>query len=149
MGVEISTFNFSKSDFSLFDEKVDDETKLLREWFSQNRFSNELGKGGFELECWLVDSRCRPAPANVDFIKNLGDPQTVPELTKYNFEINSLPFSIKNRGLLDLKQDLQNRWERAEEVAKKMNLRVMMIGILPTAQRSHMNIANINGANSR
>lgn len=147
MGVDISKLKFNKSDVTLFNEKIRDETKLLNDWFGQKRFSASVGTGGFELESWLVDSRCRPAPANVDFLKNLDDPTIVPELTKYNFEINTPPFSIKGNGLSDLKNDLHKRWKRAEEHAKTMNLRVMMIGILPTVKESHMCLENISPSN--
>ena len=140
MGVDISKLHFSKSDMSLFKEKIRDETKLLNEWFCQNRFSTLVGTGGFELEAWLVDSNCRPVPGNVEFIEQLNDPMVVPELAKYNFELNTKPFSVKGHGLLSLKQDLKNRWKQAELQAQKMNLRTMMIGILPTVQEKQLNI---------
>ncbi|MFK7827001.1 MAG: glutamate--cysteine ligase [Oligoflexales bacterium] len=147
MGVDISKLHFSKSDVSLFNEKIRDETKLINDWFCKKQFSNKVGTGGFELESWLVDSRCRPVPANVEFIEELDDPMIVPELAKYNFELNSKPFSIKGDGLLHLKKDLRNKWKKAEEQAKKMNLRLMMIGILPTIQEGQLNMENISPSN--
>ena len=90
MGDEISRSEFSSEDVKEFKKRLRNETRILKSWFENNDFEATKGKCGFELEAWLVDKNYQPAPVNETFLENVDDPLVVPELSKFNFEINSI-----------------------------------------------------------
>jgi hypothetical protein len=58
---------------------------------------------GLEVEAWLTDKDCIPSPSSLEFIDMLKDPDVVPEISKFNFELNSDPHLFKE-GMLNLKK---------------------------------------------
>ena len=91
MGQEIEEVQFTPDDFVEYADRLRAETALLGEWFSADIFSPRDRMGGFELEAWLIDSRGRPAPVNETFLKHLDNPMVVPELARFNVELNDHP----------------------------------------------------------
>ena len=94
MGQEIASTRFHHRDFKDFAARLREETALLADWFREGRFADEGPIGGFELEAWLVDRKYRPAPLNVVFLQRLGNPLVVPELAKFNVELNTPPHHL-------------------------------------------------------
>jgi gamma-glutamyl:cysteine ligase YbdK (ATP-grasp superfamily) len=132
MGQEISVRHFNKKDFTRFEERLEEETELLRRWFEQDRWESGGSIGGFELEAWLVDRHCRPAPANEEYLQRLADPLVVPELARFNVELNTPPHHLTGTVLGSMERDLAATWGHCSRVAQEMDLRLSMIGILPS-----------------
>ena len=147
MGEEISTSHFSKQDFNQFNEKIKDESKLLKVWFEKKKFSRQKNIGGCELEAWLVGSDNLPKAKNTSFIEALNDPDVVHEIAKFNIEFNTSPQSIAGNGIAKIKDDLDRRWKQTEKKAAEMNLRLMMIGVLPTVNKKDLNLGNMTPSN--
>ena len=55
MGEEISNVRFRKSHFRDFQDRLQQETALLQNWFETHAFDCGQQTGGFEIEAWLVD----------------------------------------------------------------------------------------------
>ena len=91
MGQEIENSHFSQEDFAAFAERLEQETALLDSWFAEAAFPECNAVGGFELEAWLVDDQARPAPVNSEFLSKLEDQLVVPELARFNIELNGNP----------------------------------------------------------
>ncbi|NJK64927.1 MAG: hypothetical protein HC921_21480 [Synechococcaceae cyanobacterium SM2_3_1] len=91
MGQEVSTSHFLHQDFVEFADHLRRETELLQEWFQQAYFDPEEGIGGFELEAWLVDHQGNPNPINQLYLQAVESPLVVPELARFNVEINADP----------------------------------------------------------
>lgn len=144
MGDEISTSHFSKKDFTRFDSRMREETALLEKWFTQQRFADELPKGGFELEAWLVDRKCRPAPINEEFLEKAADTMVVPELSRFNVEFNGQPRTLNGAVFTAMCNELNATWERARNVAHSLDATVAMIGILPTVTEDELILANMS-----
>ena len=53
---------------------------------------------GFELEAWLVDHGLLPAPINEAYLGALDDPLVVPELSRFNVELNGTPLPLRSDG---------------------------------------------------
>jgi gamma-glutamyl:cysteine ligase YbdK (ATP-grasp superfamily) len=144
MGKEITRSHFNKRDFSAFESRLREETALLQEWFEHDGFSPTHGVGGFEVECWLIDAEGYPAPNNDRFLEKLQSPLVVPELAKFNIEINTPPRRLQGSALRRMQENLDNLWKRCNETAAIMNSRLIMTGILPTVGEQMLSLANIS-----
>ena len=68
MGDEITHSDFLDTDFELFNKHLQQETRLLGQWFEDGTFSSHVPVCGLELEAWLIDRQARPAPVNRQFL---------------------------------------------------------------------------------
>ncbi len=144
MGSEIGHTSFSESDFRRFREHLRKETGILMEWFSDDRFENDREMSGFELEGWLVDENFLPVPRNREFLERMNSPLVVPELSKYNFEINAEPRPLDKNLPGHLHDSLTALWRGCSSHAEAMGCRVLMTGILPTIEDRMLTLDNIS-----
>ncbi len=144
MGQEIEAARFSRADFVAYAGRLRAETELLGEWFRDAVFSVRDRMGGFELEAWLVDDAARPAPVNEVFLRRLGNPMVVPELARFNVELNDHPQHLWGSALSRFEASLGATWRQCTRVAEGMQAHLMMIGILPTVQESELSPANMS-----
>ena len=134
MGEEIIGEHFTRDDFHRFSARLREETRLLGDWLQSGRLADEPPRIGYELEAWLVDRHGRPAPRNAELLQRLGDPMVVHELAQFNMELNGMPLPLADQPFRGMQRDLQERWTRCAEVAAELDLRPLMIGILPSAR---------------
>lgn len=144
MGQEIPAQHFHQRDFRRFERRLRAETDLLCAWIDESRFSTRPPMVGIELEAWLVDAQGRPAPANEAFLEALAMPTVVPELARFNIELNVAPQPLERRGLDALEGELAATWKRCVEVAQGMDLDVVAIGILPTLRDADLTGDNMS-----
>ncbi len=144
MGREVETNRFSHQDFKTFAQRLADETALLGDWFAGDVFGAGRPSAGFELEAWLVDDDCRPAPRNEDFLPALDDPLVVPELASFNIEINCTPRPLRGDALSRLRAELETTWRRCRTRARSMDLELVMIGHLPTVRADDLHLGNMS-----
>lgn len=144
MGQEIDVEEFRPADFERFRARVAAETALLGQWMREGRLARESGIGGFEVEAWLIDGQCRPAPVNEAFLAQLNNPLVVPELARFNVEMNGTPQPLHGRALRVLEQELETTWQACRRCARSMDIDLAMIGILPTVQDQQLSLANMS-----
>jgi hypothetical protein len=144
MGDEIRHGHFRRRDFNAFESRLREETALLARWIEQGRLSRAGDIGGFELEAWLVDQRGHPAPLNDRFLERLDSPLVVPELARFNIELNTAPRRLAGDALAGMERELAATWRRCEEVAHSLEARMAMIGILPTVTEFDLSLDNIS-----
>jgi gamma-glutamyl:cysteine ligase YbdK (ATP-grasp superfamily) len=144
MGQEISSTRFKKTDFSYFEEKLAAETELLQSWFTEQRFSRQQGVGGLEVEAWLIDRQARPAPVNEQYLRQLDNPLVVPELARFNVELNVHPQQLTGDGLTKLFTELDDVWQSCQCQANRLDNSLVMTGILPTVSDRDLTLANMS-----
>ncbi|MDA8791750.1 hypothetical protein N9N67_00820 [Bacteriovoracaceae bacterium] len=137
MGQEVSNTSFSDNEAKRFKQKLIEETKLLQTWFKEKHFSDQEKKCGLELEAWMVDRDFVPAPISDQFISLLQNPLVVPELSKFNFELNTLPCAFGDNVFSSLERQLKKIWKGCEAQAAAMDAKALIIGTLPVL-RDHM-----------
>lgn len=138
MGQEIERTRFSPADFAAFDARLRAETALLHDWFRDAAFSSRDRVGGFELEAWLIDAAGRPAPVNAPFLARLDDPLVVPELARFNVEVNSRPEPLCGQALSRMLAGLEATCARCQRVAAEFDASLLAIGILPTLREDDL-----------
>lgn len=144
MGQEIADSHFTPEDFEEFSQRLKHETRELAGWIADGVFPTGEPVGGFELEAWLVNRDARPVALNNELIERLGDPQVVPELARFNLELNGEPQALRGDGLSRMANGLAATWSRCRQVAGELDSRLAMIGILPTVRRSDFLLENMS-----
>jgi hypothetical protein len=144
MGEEIDVVQFSEEDYLRFQRKLQEENRLLHQWFSQDKMDDRKPVAGFELEAWLLDENYRPAPLNEAYLQKLASPLASPELASFNFEVNSTPQDLRAHALSTLYSELVQTWKACQQTAQDMGCQSVMVGILPTLQNEDLNLANMS-----
>ena len=144
MGQEISQSRFRKQDFVNFEARLQQETELLAEHFDRQRFSAERCLAGFELEAWLVDEECRPLPENERLLAALDSELVVPELARFNVELNGEPRHLSGKALSKMQRELAHTWALCQEAAAPLGGELLMVGILPTVREQELVLANMS-----
>ena len=147
MGDEIATTGFRAEDFSLFARRLAEETEFARAMFAQMRFSRAGFSLGFEIEAWIVDHNFFPAPINQRLLEALGNPLVVPELSRFNVELNSEPLALAADALDRAEEALSRLWGQCNAVAHGLGANMVMIGTLPTIRDEDLTLANISPLN--
>ena len=137
MGQEIVHSDFSNSDIKEFHSRLLNETKILKGWFDNQVFSKAPPKIGIELEAWLVNDNFLPEPESDKYLTSLNDPKVVPEISRFNFEINSDPVDLKGACFTELFNEVDEVWRKCEKHANTSGNHAMQIGTLATL-RPHM-----------
>ncbi len=144
MGEEIDHRHLSEVDFARFSAGLEKETALLRSWFANGELSSREATGGFELEAWLVDQQAHPCANNVAFLDALNSPLVVPELARFNIELNGTPQALYGDGLSKMHMELQATWKACSDTAQQLENELLMIGILPTVQDEDLTTENMS-----
>lgn len=144
MGQEISDSEFDQAAFTEFRRRVDDETDLLADWLAKGRLRSTQRRFGFEVEGWLVDAQGRPVARNQDFLDRVNDPLVVPELSRFNFEINSHPLVLTGGALDATHGELRSRWARCQKTADDLGIYPVLTGILPTVRSTDLTLDNMS-----
>lgn len=147
MGQEITRTRFSGADFEDFHRHLAEETDFFSRLAAGGGLSDPRYVAGFELEAWLLDHAGFPNPVNQAYLTALDDPMVVPELSRFNVELNAAPVEMGAGVLRALERSLQRTWNACQQVAHGMDTVLAMIGILPTIRNEDLCLANISAMN--
>jgi gamma-glutamyl:cysteine ligase YbdK (ATP-grasp superfamily) len=147
MGQEIPSRRFSDEDFAEFGRRLEAETRLLAQWFEEGAFEQRGNLAGMELEACLMQPNGDPAPDNQRFMKGLEEPLVVPELATFNLELNSRVRPLKGNVFARMALELTALWTRCNRRATELDLRMGMIGILPTLEQAALSLRSMSPLN--
>lgn len=146
MGEEIRIHEFTPAVVAEFEARLARETDILGEWIDGGMLAEEHPVGGFEVETWLIDSNANPLPINDRFLDLLDAPDIVPELSRYNVEINTPPPKLAGSALSQMHENLRETLRRCNAVAAKLDAELLMTGILPTLRDEHLAMEHMSKA---
>lgn len=144
MGSEIRHTRFSEDDYREFGARLTRETDLLAAQLRAGAFDERAPVAGFELEAWLLDHNYFPAPLNQALLERLASPLVVPELSRFNIELNGTPQALRGDALRRLQAELEATWHACQRAAHELAATLIMIGILPTLRDADLCMANIS-----
>jgi len=144
MGQLFEARQFSEDDFTEFKHRLRKETALLAHWMQERNFERAPKRMGLELEGWLLDSDGQPAARNSEFLKHVDNPLVVPELSQYNFEINTPPRSAGGKCLSETLNELTTIWAKLTQKAADLDMRTLMIGSLPSLTEDMLNLNSMS-----
>ncbi len=147
MGEEIKAGAFTEEDVTRFQRRLEAETALARELFEADAFSQDGYAFGFEIESWILDHSFFPAPVNQQLLERLNDPLAVPELSRFNLELNSEPLALGKDMLSRSLSSLEALWRRCNQAAHGLDANLVLIGTLPTIREEDLTLDNISPLN--
>jgi gamma-glutamyl:cysteine ligase YbdK (ATP-grasp superfamily) len=132
MGVEIDCELFVEQDYARFEERLRESVVALDEVLARPDFGRGATTLGAELELHLVDREGRPAPVNREVILEAADARIVPEIDRFNLELNTFPLLLAGRSFTTLAAQLDDALQAARKAAAAHGARLVTIGLLPT-----------------
>ncbi len=87
---------------------------------------------GAEQELSLVDKYFKPSRIGPSILNKLNDPHFVPELARYNLEINLDPLDLKDQCFALMEKQLRQLLGKVDEAAKEFDSQDILTGILPS-----------------
>lgn len=119
----------------------------MRAFAGDGGFVDARYVAGFELEAWLLDHAGFPSPVNEAYLRTLDDPLVVPELSRFNVELNAPSVEVGTGMLAAMEESFAATWEKGQHVAHGMDTVLAMIGILPTIRDRDVSLANMSAMN--
>ena len=147
MGEEIGAAGFRREDFAHFADRLAEETAIARGLFANNGFSRSGHMLGFEIECWILDYNYFPSSITQRLLETLAHPLVVPELSRFNVELNCEPLLITGNVLDRAAMALSRLWAECNAVAHTLDANMVMIGTLPTIRDEDLTLANMSPLN--
>ncbi|HLF24347.1 MAG TPA: hypothetical protein VI565_10535, partial [Burkholderiales bacterium] len=144
MGEEIQREQFGEADFKQFGQKLAEETKYAASLFSGGGFSQSGYSIGFEIEAWLLDHNYFPTPINETYLKTLSQPLVVPELSRFNVEMNCTPLALEGHAFMKALDELTMLWAQCQKVAHRLDANIVLIGTLPTIRDEDLSLDNMS-----
>jgi hypothetical protein len=144
VGQEVDRTRFTAQEFEDFRERAGAEAALFGQLARGGGLSGRGFVIGFELEAWLVDHGLVPAPINEAYLAALADPLVVPELSRFNVELNGTPLPLRADAFSALERELSRTWRHCLDVSHRMDAALVLIGILPTIRQSDLVLANVS-----
>ena len=138
MGEEIQKEHFEQADYDRFQQKLEQETAVLRDLFARRAFDNSSRLLGYELELCLADADGQPGCVNTDVIDSAGNPLFTTELARFNMEINGNVFAYRDDVFTQIETDLEALYRQAADAAAGHATRIGMFGVFPSVTEAHL-----------
>ncbi len=135
MGIEIDREYFTKTDYRLFSEKLQQNLSDLENLLQRPDFGTGPGSLGAELEVSTVDGAGKPVLLCQKLLTPESDPRLQSEINCFNLEFNLTPVPLKGRPFSALEEEMNECLSDLDRKASPFGGRVATIGILPTLGR--------------
>lgn len=148
MGQQVAPKTFTREDRRRYRRKVRACLDVFARMLSESQFHPEPRSVGLEIELNLTDDAGEPALVNAAALEAIADPRFQTELGQFNVEINIPPRLLERSTFSDLERDARASLNEAEKRARTVGAHMVLIGILPTVEASHLH-AETFSANPR
>ncbi|GAA4235129.1 hypothetical protein FHR32_006941 [Streptosporangium album] len=132
MGQQLNKDRFSEAEFARFGERLAEQLAVLRGLLARPGFGTGPATVGAELELFLIAPDGRPLPRNHEVRAAAADNRLVPELGRFNLEVNLTPLPIAGRPFSALERELRETMALVDTAAATQGGQALAIGILPS-----------------
>ncbi|RDY58668.1 CBS domain-containing protein [Flagellimonas nanhaiensis] len=138
MGERIAQSKFDEKERIAFVQNLIDDVKALEILVDQGLIEDDITRIGAEQEMCLIDNDFRPAGRSMSLLKEIDDPHFTTELASYNIEANLDPFTLTKGCFGKVEKQLLEFLDKAKTKAEKLDMRILLAGILPTISKAEM-----------
>jgi len=134
-----------KAQMQAFMRKLLQDVQALEHMLQNGWFETDIVRIGAEQEIALVDRETfKPALVNMAAMETLKQyPWADTELAKFNLETNFTPRELKGSCLTDMESENRLYLTIIDDVLRKLNARIVLTGILPTARKHDLGMQNL------
>jgi len=138
MGQQLANSQVTKETRIKFIRHLLNDIDAMDQMIRENRFETGITRIGAEQELCLVTDQWRPAQNAQELLPLMEDPHFTTELARYNLEINLDPFELTGDCFTSMENQLRSLLQKAHEVAKTKNTKIVLTGILPTISKAEL-----------
>ncbi|MBL8863822.1 MAG: CBS domain-containing protein [Planctomycetes bacterium] len=117
-----------------------DDVRALERMIDEGWIEKGVRRIGAEQEMFLVDRAYQPANKALDLLQDLPASHFVTELAQFNLEANLTPLPLSGRSFSMMEAELVRLLAQAREVAAQKGTQIVLCGILPTLDKSHLGL---------
>lgn len=143
MGEQQVKDQFDSEQLRLFSRKLLTDLRALETMLDAGLFETKVRRIGAEQEMFLVDRDWRPALVATELLKLIDDPHFTTELGRFNLECNLDPITLGGSSLREMERQLNVLLHKARLAAEELEVEVVLCGILPTLDKSDLNLDNM------
>ena len=119
------------------------DVRALEYMLEEGLFEHDVRRIGAEQELFLVDANWRPAPIATEVLGQLDDPHFTTELARFNLEFNLDPVIFGGKCLSLMEGEIHRLLAVVREAARNCDGEVVLTGILPTLNKSDLELENM------
>ena len=119
------------------------DVRALEKMLEEDLFESGVRRIGAEQELFLVDQHWRPTPIATRVLEVVDDPRFTTELARFNLEFNLDPLVFGGSCLRDMEWQIGELLGKVQDAARSCGGDVVMTGILPTLQKSDLELGNM------
>lgn len=139
--------NITKSKYpnqlQTFMKQLLEDLRALEFMLNNGMIESDIRRIGAEQEVFLVDKNWNPAMVGDKILKHINDKHFTPELGLFNLEMNLDPYVFETDCLSKMEKQLVDLLNELQNSAKANNAYVLLTGILPTLDNTHINTNNM------
>lgn len=114
------------------------DVRALERMLAEGKLESGVRRIGAEQEMFLVDEACRPRNMVREILPLLPSSGFTTELAQFNLETNLSPLEFGGDCLRRMETELKERLLQARTAAESLGGGILLAGILPTLQKSHL-----------
>jgi CBS domain-containing protein len=127
----------------IFARQLIQDVRALEHMLQEGMLETDVRRVGSEQEMFLADSSWNPAPIAETILEHSDIPNLVPELTRFNLEINLDPLVFKGDCLSRMEANINERLAAVRALVESHDAHVVLTGILPTIRLTDASIENM------
>lgn len=120
-----------------------DDVRALERMIDEGWIEKGVRRIGAEQEMFLVDRSLAPANMALKLLEDLPASHFVTELALFNLEANLTPLPLSGRSFSQMEAELVRLLAQAREVAARRSTQIVLCGILPTLDKSHLGLDSL------
>jgi CBS domain-containing protein len=124
-----------------FTQRVLDDLRALERMLAEGLIESDVRRIGAEQELFLVDADHDPAPVAMEVLGEIDEPRITTELGLFNLEFNLDPLPLGGDCLRRMERQIGELLAVVAEAAERHGAGVLLTGILPTLDKSHLSLA--------
>jgi CBS domain-containing protein/gamma-glutamyl:cysteine ligase YbdK (ATP-grasp superfamily) len=127
----------------LFVRQMLEDVQALDRMITEGWIEKGVRRIGAEQELFLLDSTLQPVNKALPILARLPKESFTTELAQFNLEANLLPRVFGGTCLSDMEGELLHLLDLARDAAREEKTQLVMCGILPTLDQSHLGIESL------
>ena len=143
MGEKKVSTQADEHNLRIFTKAVLNDLQALEKMLEGGMMEENVLRIGAEQEMFLVDSSMHPASIAMQILENAKDYRLTTEIGQFNLEANLTPLEFRGDALSRLENEILEVVEVVRQTARKINSDVILVGILPTVQKSDLIVENL------
>ncbi|MCB1026020.1 MAG: CBS domain-containing protein [Acidobacteria bacterium] len=126
-----------------FTKAILNDLRAFEKMLDGDLFEEDKLRIGAEQEMFLVNGSMCPSPISTAIIEDTKDERLTTEIGLFNIEANLSPLDFTGDCLSKLENEIAEVFDVVKRSAKKFDSDAVLVGILPTIERSDLVIENL------